>query len=75
MYEKDGQPAEVALRNIIRVKLVWPGKRPYKTENFYEIMEKEAISVATKRKKNVATATNAKTTGGKRPQCKSAKKK
>jgi hypothetical protein len=42
MYEKDGQPAEVILRNVIRVKFLWPGRRPYKTENLYEIMEKEA---------------------------------
>jgi len=38
MYEKDGQPAELAIRNYIRVKFLWPGKRPYKTENLYEIL-------------------------------------
>lgn len=50
MYEKDGQPAEVILRNMIRVKFLWPGKRPYKTENLYEILEKEANDIATKGK-------------------------
>lgn len=40
MYEKDGQPAEVVLRNIIRTRFAWPGKRPYKTENLYEILMK-----------------------------------
>lgn len=34
IFEKDGLPAEIILRNIIRVKL-WPAKRPYKTENLY----------------------------------------
>jgi hypothetical protein len=61
MYEKDGQPAEKVLRNIIRVKLYWPGKRPYKTENFYEILDKEASSIATEGKET------AKTPVGKRP--------
>jgi hypothetical protein len=42
IYEKDGQPAEMILRNYIRCKFLWPGKRPHKTENLYEIMIKEA---------------------------------
>ena len=46
MYEKDGQPAEKILRNIIRTKLYFPGKRPYKTENLYETLEKEGKSLA-----------------------------
>jgi hypothetical protein len=41
MYEKDGQPAEVILRNYIRVRFFYSGIRPYKTENLYEIIEKE----------------------------------
>jgi hypothetical protein len=41
MYEKDGQPAEKILRNILRTKWFYPGKRPYKTENFYKIIDKE----------------------------------
>jgi len=46
MYEKDGQPAEIILRNIIRTKFLWPGIRPYKTENLYEILEKEVKGIA-----------------------------
>ena len=61
MYEKDGLPAEIVLRNIIRVRFIWPGKRPYKTENLYENLEKEASNFATQSK---ATA---KTTVRKRP--------
>jgi len=32
MYERDGQPAEIVLRNYLRVK-IWPDIRLYKTEN------------------------------------------
>jgi hypothetical protein len=46
MYEKDGQPAEKVLRNIIRTKLYFPGKRPYKTENLYALLEKEGKNLA-----------------------------
>ena len=41
MYEKDGQPAEVILRNYVRTRFFYPGIRPYKTENLYEIIEME----------------------------------
>jgi hypothetical protein len=46
MYEKDGQPAEKVIRNIIRTRFYWPGKRPYKTENFYDLINKEVPSIA-----------------------------
>ena len=41
MYERDGQPAEKILRNIIRARFFYPAKRPYKTENFYNLIEQE----------------------------------
>jgi len=69
MYEKDGQPAEIVLRNMIRTKLVWPGKRPYKTENLYDLIEKEARIVANKSKKPAKAAV------GKRPKRKSTGKR
>lgn len=47
MYEKDGQPAEKILRNILRTRL-WPGRRPYVTNNLYEIIEKEGKAFANK---------------------------
>ncbi|GHU95243.1 hypothetical protein FACS1894208_07740 [Clostridia bacterium] len=56
MYEKDGQPAEKLLRNYIRARFWCPGKRPYKTENFYEIITKGVRTVA-----NKTTANSAKT--------------
>ena len=36
MYEKDGQPLEEILMNIIRVKFLRPSVRKYETENYYE---------------------------------------
>jgi len=44
MYERDGQPAEIVIRNFIRVK-VWPGTRPYVTENLYKYLDEEAKSI------------------------------
>jgi hypothetical protein len=41
MYEKDGQPAEKILKNIIRARFFYPQTRPYKTENLYSYIEKE----------------------------------
>ena len=35
MYEKNGQPLEVVIRNIYRVCFQRPKQRPYKTNNFY----------------------------------------
>ena len=51
MYEKDGQPAEKIICNMIRVRLLWPGKRPYKTENLYGIIHKEGKIIADQKKK------------------------
>ena len=48
MYERDGQPAEVVLRNYIRAKWFWPSTRPYKTHNLYEQLEKEVNTIATR---------------------------
>jgi len=62
IYEKDGMPAEIVLRNIIRVRFAWPGKRPYKTENFYETLAKEGKSIASQ------YSTTAKAAVGKRQQ-------
>ena len=35
MYERDGLPFEKVLRNIVRSKFLWPGTRPYRTQNIY----------------------------------------
>jgi hypothetical protein len=56
MYEKDGQPAEIVIRNIIRTRIIWPGKRLYKTENLYETLEREVISADSRNKTAKAAA-------------------
>ena len=43
MYEKNGRPAEKILRDMIRLWLFYPPKRPYKTENFYSVLGEEAL--------------------------------
>lgn len=39
VYEKDGLPFEKVAGNILRQKLVYPAKRPYQTENFYQELD------------------------------------
>ena len=41
MYEKDGQPLEVVARHFIQAKFVRPKIRPYKTDNYYEILVRQ----------------------------------
>ena len=50
MYEKDGRPLEVLLKNMIQAKFVRPQVRVYRTENIYsqiqnEIYEKEVLKI------------------------------
>jgi len=57
MYEKDGQPAERLLLNIIRAKWFYPPVRPYKTENFYHVIEMEGKLVEQNENANSAEKT------------------
>ena len=57
MYEKDGQPLEKVLRNMLRMKFQRPGVRPYRTENFYAALQKE---IKEKEGKPIAKAQSAK---------------
>ena len=41
MYEKHGQPLEVVVKNIIQTKFIRPKERPYQTQNFYAVLEKQ----------------------------------
>ena len=65
MYERDGQPAEKILKNILRFRL-WPGVRPYKTENLYLYLDKEAKANANTTAKKAGTASARKRSAGKR---------
>ncbi|MDR0915660.1 MAG: PrgI family protein [Oscillospiraceae bacterium] len=63
MYEKDGQPAEKILRNYVRVRFFYPGKRPYRTENLYKLIESEGKAVAPHNKKATTASVNKRTAG------------
>ncbi len=41
MYEKHGQPLEVILHNMYTVKFATPKVRPYKSQNFYSLLENQ----------------------------------
>ena len=42
MYEKHGQPLEVFLRHFIQANFVRPKTRPYKTDNYYAALVRQA---------------------------------
>ena len=41
MYEKNGQPLEKIIRNIVQVCFLRPKQRPYTTNNFYALIERQ----------------------------------
>ena len=41
MYEKNGQPLEKIVRNIVQVCFLRPKQRPYQTNNFYAALERQ----------------------------------
>lgn len=71
MYEKDGQPAEKIIKNILRARFFFPQTRPYKTENLYSYIETEGRLFADKAK----TASTAGKTPAKKHSISKAKQK
>lgn len=43
MYEKNGQPLEKIVRNIVQVCFLRPKQRPYRTNNFYDLLNRQDI--------------------------------
>ena len=41
MYEKNGHPLEKIVRNIVQVCFLRPKQRPYMTNNFYAVLERQ----------------------------------
>ncbi len=41
IYEKNGQPLEKIVGNIIRMYFVRPKQRPYRTKNFYTMLSRQ----------------------------------
>ena len=60
LYEKNGQPLEVLLRNIVRSSILRPKVRPFRTENLYaaiqrqERLEQEVKQIVQKEETNKA---------------------
>lgn len=42
MYEKDGHPLEKIIFHFVRARFLWPQIRPYKTNNLYAALERQA---------------------------------
>ena len=41
IYEKNGQPFEKVVRNMAEVLFVKPKQRPYMTNNYYALLERQ----------------------------------
>ena len=41
MYEKNGRPLEKIVRDIVQVCFLRPKHRPYRTNNFYTVLERQ----------------------------------
>ena len=42
MYERDGQPLEVIAKHFIETKFIRPKIRPYQTDNYYRVLQRQA---------------------------------
>ena len=66
MYEKHGQPLEVVIKNIIQTKFFAPKERPYRTDNFYSVLERQRK--LEKEVSAIAKGNSKKQRGGKKPR-------
>lgn len=69
MYEKDGQPFEKVVYHFIRSQFLWPGPRPYRTENIYSALDRQG-RLAKEAKQIVSQKQKYKTRRNKRPDAK-----
>ena len=69
VYEKNGQPMEVLARQYILVRFIRPKRRPYRTNNFYDVLERQ-YQLDTEVRNIVYSKTTSKTTSSrsKRPR-------
>lgn len=51
MYEKNGQPFEKVLKQVVTSIFIRPKQRPYKTENIYEYLERGGKPIETQKEK------------------------
>ena len=62
LFEKDGMPLERILLNILRVKVLNPGIRPYETENLYSVLTEMDDGGSQNRQGNTTKGTQRKPT-------------
>lgn len=43
LYEKNGLPLEKIIKNIVQVCFIRPKVRPYETDNFYAVLQRQDI--------------------------------
>ncbi|MBE6081397.1 PrgI family protein [Acidilutibacter cellobiosedens] len=69
MYEKHGQPLEIIAKHYLEVRFLNPKQRPYKTNNFYAVimrqamLDKEVKYIVTRKKTNPSKADKGRQTG------------
>ena len=68
IFERDGIAAEKVMMYFVRARFAWPGKRPYKTENLYGILEKEGKRIAEQDKAAAAAAVGERPAGKGKPR-------
>lgn len=64
IYEKDGQPLEKVLKNYINVTFIRPPNRPYRTDNGYAAIMRQADLYKEVDKNNIKNKTTEKTGNG-----------
>lgn len=71
MFERDGQPLEVIARHFIDTKFIRPKIRPYQTDNYYRVLERQAwaeeevAKIVRRNQNNAEKAVRKKGTGAK----------
>ena len=72
MFERDGQPLEVIAKHFIETKFIRPKIRPYQTDNYYSVLERQAraeeevAKIVRRNQNNAEKAVRKKGTGAKR---------
>ena len=72
MFERDGQPLEVIAKHFIETKFIRPKIRPYQTDNYYSVLERQAraeeevAKIVRRNQDNAEKAVRKKGTGAKR---------
>lgn len=72
MYEKDGQPLEAVMKNVLHTLILAPKQRPYQTNNFYaavmrqDRLDKEVQDIVKKTRRKRKKASGSQTDAGRK---------